>query len=74
VIRRTPDTRRLADGSIAGVVMIVDRFGNLVTNIGARLTGAVEVAGQRIAVGRTYADVGEGELIALAGTTEYSVL
>lgn len=71
VIRRTPDTRRLADGSIAGVVMIVDRFGNLVTNIGARLSGAIEIAGQPIAVRRTYADVGEGELVALAGSSGF---
>jgi hypothetical protein len=71
VIRRTPDTKRLADGSIAGVVMIVDRFGNLVTNIGARLSGVVEIGGQLIAVRRTYADVGEGELVALAGSSGF---
>lgn len=71
VLRRTPDTRRRTDGAIAGQVMIVDRFGNLITNIGARLTGRIEIAGQRIAVQRTYADVGEGELVALAGSSGF---
>jgi S-adenosylmethionine hydrolase len=71
VVRRTPDTRRRPDGTIEGVVMIVDRFGNLVTNIGARLSGTIEVAGQLIAVRRTYADVADGTLVALAGASGF---
>lgn len=71
VIRRTPDTRRREDGSIAGQVMIVDRFGNLVTNIVARLSGYIDIAGQSVAVARTYADVAEGDLVALAGSSGF---
>src|SRR5688572_20467668 len=39
VVRRTPDTKRRPDGAILGQVLTVDRFGNLVSNIGARLGG-----------------------------------
>ena len=71
VIRRTPDAVRRPDGRIAGQVIIVDRFGNLITNIGARLGGTVELCGRRIGVCRTYSDVGAGDLLALGGSSGF---
>jgi len=71
VIRRTPDTRRRGDGSIAGQVMLVDRFGNLITNIVARMSGTVEIGAHTITVMRTYSDVAEGSLVALAGSSGF---
>lgn len=69
VIRRTPEPRRAADGSIEGEVVTIDRFGNLITNlIGVR--GGLAVAGKRVApVRRTYGDVKPGELVALVGSS-----
>lgn len=71
VVRRTPDTKRQPDGTIIGQVLTVDRFGNLVTNIGARLGGTVHIAGNNAAVCRTYSDVGEGALVALGGSSGF---
>src|SRR5437762_7024505 len=44
VVRRTPEATRRADGAVAGMVITIDRFGNLVTNLVARHGGTVEVA------------------------------
>lgn len=70
VLLRLPQVRRDA-GRVHGVVVHVDRFGNLVTNIsqddasgGAR----VAVCGRECALVRTYADVEAGELLALIGS------
>ena len=71
VVRRTPDVKRREDGALTGSVIIVDRFGNLVTNIGARLGGIVQFGGAEIAVRRTYSDVAEGETVALAGSSGF---
>jgi S-adenosylmethionine hydrolase len=54
----------------AGEVLCVDRFGNLITNLGEALaleTGAreVRIAGQNIPWLRTYADAAPGGLLAL---------
>lgn len=63
---------------IAGEVVRVDRFGNLVTNIDRRLLGAftvpgdvrIEVAGRTLAgLVMTYAEAPEGALCALIGST-----
>ncbi|HEU4640997.1 MAG TPA: SAM-dependent chlorinase/fluorinase [Gemmatimonadaceae bacterium] len=69
VIRRTPEARRLADGVVQGVVIAVDRFGNLITNLLAPRGGTVEVAGREIPISRVYADVPPGTLVALTGST-----
>ena len=68
------------DASISGVVLRVDRFGNLVTNIDRRTFESVAraatphvVAGGH-AVGRlvaTYADIQPGEICALFGSTDH---
>ena len=68
VVRRTPEARRLQDGAIAGEVIVVDRFGNLVTNLIAPRGGAVEIAGRPIDVGRTYAEASAGALVAVVGS------
>ena len=65
---------------LAGVVMLVDRFGNLVTNIDRRTFEtfthgqpvALQVAGHAVAgVVATYADIRAGEVCALFGSTEH---
>jgi hypothetical protein len=74
---------RLADGSIAGRVVHIDRFGNLLTNITAALLRsseglasapaiAIRLAGQEISgLRRTYADVAVGQPVALVGSRGY---
>lgn len=78
-----PEARVLSDGSIEGMVVHVDRFGNIVTNIPADMltgkrdawvfrVGRQELRGLRTA----YAEVDVGEPIALIGsnaTLEFSV-
>src|SRR4051812_8298570 len=58
IVRRTAEPTRGADGSTNGVVISIDRFGNLVTNLITRRAGMVEIAGQVLVLGRTYTDVG----------------
>ena len=69
VVRRTPEATRGADGSTNGVVISIDHFGNLVTNLITRRQGAVEIGGESVALGRTYADVESGALTALIGSS-----
>ncbi len=52
-----------------GEVILVDRFGNLVTNLPGRDTGRVEVGPRVAPVVTTYAGVHRGELAALTGST-----
>ncbi len=72
----TPET---SDGRIAGEVLRVDAFGNLITNIGRRAFdvlcrgGAIriEVGGEDIGrLVETYADIGPDEVCALFGSTD----
>jgi S-adenosylmethionine hydrolase len=54
-----------------GTVQVVDRFGNLITDIdGAALADAeeVEIGGRRVAVAATYGAVAPGSLLALVGS------
>jgi S-adenosylmethionine hydrolase len=70
VVRRTPEAKRLADGTISGEVIAIDRFGNLITNLVAPRGGTVAIAGRVIGpLGRTYADVLSGELVAVVGSS-----
>jgi S-adenosylmethionine hydrolase len=55
---------------IAGVVVTIDHFGNLITNISGELLRRmtdphVPIAGKKLAVRRTYGDVAPGEDLAL---------
>jgi len=68
-----------AGDSIDGQVLRVDRFGNLITNIDRRTfdklaDGALDIQVGAHAVSRvvsTYADVGDGEVCALFGSTDH---
>ncbi|MCA9591869.1 MAG: SAM-dependent chlorinase/fluorinase [Myxococcales bacterium] len=51
-----------------GRVMVVDHFGNLITDLEADGAVAVEIAGRRIPVRGTYSDVAVGELLALTSS------
>jgi S-adenosylmethionine hydrolase len=69
IVRRTPEATRRLDGTLAGVVITIDRFGNAVTNLMARHGGAVDVGGRRIALARTYSEVEAGDPVALVGSS-----
>lgn len=68
IIRRTPEPRRVESGHIAGEVILIDRFGNAVTNLVGRRDMIVEVAGLELPISRTYADVETGQPLALVGS------
>jgi S-adenosylmethionine hydrolase len=65
---RTPQPRRANDGALHGEILTIDRFGNAITNLAARDTGAVHVAGQAVRIVRTYGEAAPGELVALVGS------
>lgn len=73
-----PRPRRLPDGRLRAEVVYVDRFGNLVTNVGLAEWKSADLRDLRIVVGgvsvtvcRTYADVEKGTLLALVGSDGY---
>jgi S-adenosyl-L-methionine hydrolase (adenosine-forming) len=60
--------------AVVGEVLVADGFGNLLTNIPARMvagTAAVTVHGQSTRWVRTYGDGAPGELLALVGSDGY---
>jgi S-adenosyl-L-methionine hydrolase (adenosine-forming) len=67
-LRRTPEPRRIESGHIAGEVILIDRFGNAVTNLVGRRDMLVEIGGREIPIVRTYADVEPGAPLALVGS------
>jgi S-adenosylmethionine hydrolase len=69
VVRRTWEATRATDGSVVGIVIAIDRFGNIVTNFIGRRAGTLEIVGRVIPIGRTYADVLPGMLVALVGSS-----
>ena len=71
IVRRTPEAIRRADGAIDGEVIIIDRFGNAVTNLMGIRGGTIEIGPLSIAIRRTYTEVGPGELVALVGSTGF---
>ena len=52
-------------------MIIVDRFGNAVTNLIGLRGGTIELGARRIAIRRTYAEVGPGEVVAVTGSTGF---
>jgi len=70
-----PQPQVLPDGGVAGHILHIDRFGNLILDVGeADFTlgeGIIlEVAGRRIqGLGRTFTDVLAGELVAYIGSS-----
>jgi hypothetical protein len=71
IIRRTPEAKRAADGSVVGEVIAVDRFGNAVTNLIALRGGVVEVNGTTVPIRRVYAEVEPGAPVAVVGSTGF---
>ena len=68
-IRRTPEPIRRADGTVDGEVIVIDRFGNAVTNLVGMRGGTIEVGAVAIAIRRTYAEVAVGEPVAVVGSS-----
>jgi S-adenosyl-L-methionine hydrolase (adenosine-forming) len=68
IIRRTPEATRRADGAIEGEVILVDRFGNAVTNLIGLRGGTIEIGARRVAVRRTYSEVAVGQPVAVVGS------
>ena len=77
-----PTVERIGHNSVRGAVLKVDKFGNLITNIGEQeapeLFGSmvpglsILVAGQTIArLCRSYAEGGEGEVFGIIGSSGY---
>ncbi len=77
-----PGVERLGDNSLRGVVTKVDKFGNLITNIGEPEAPALFgpsappfnllVGGQTVThLAHSYAEGGEGEVFAIAGSSGY---
>jgi S-adenosylmethionine hydrolase len=69
VIRRTPEVQRDADGTLCGEVIVIDRFGNAVTNLLGVHDGELRIGDRGIPLRRTYADVAPGEAVALVGSS-----
>ena len=71
IVHRTPEPTRRADGSIEGEIIIVDRFGNAVTNLIGRRGGALEVGAHRVSLHGTYAEGAPGVAIGIVGSTGF---
>ncbi|HEX6943834.1 MAG TPA: SAM hydroxide adenosyltransferase, partial [Gemmatimonadaceae bacterium] len=69
VVRRTPEAVREDDGWLRGEVIVIDRFGNAVTNLLGVHGGEVRIGSRDIPLQRTYADVSPGEVVALVGSS-----
>lgn len=70
-----PSITPRADGGVSGVVVAVDRFGNLISNIEAATVVAlasptVHIGGMRLPLRRTYGDAGMGEYLGLINSFE----
>jgi hypothetical protein len=68
VVRRTPEPRRLPDGSIEGTVITIDRFGNAITNLLTHTGGEIVVDGRALPLRRVYSDGVVGQPMALVGS------
>jgi hypothetical protein len=68
-----PKPKPVNESTLRGVVLKVDRFGNLITNIagGEANGGSVEIAGAQAVRAVTYADVERGRLVAYTGSAGY---
>jgi len=71
VVKRTPEAKRAADGSIEGEVVVVDRFGNAVTNLIGLRGGVVQVGSSTMPVRRTYSEAAPGALVAVVGSSGF---
>ena len=69
-----PVTQRV-DGGISGVIVAIDRFGNLISNIEAAAVMAlsdpiVHIAGMRLPLRRTYGEAEKGDYLGLINSFE----
>lgn len=71
VIRRTPEPRRDADGTLHGEVIAIDHFGNAITNLAGARGRSVVVQDRRIPIRPTYADFDAGEQGAVVGSSGF---
>jgi len=67
------DDPSVESGSVTGLVMTIDHFGNLITNIDRSLVGAfrhpiVHAAGHQFELKRTYGDAAPGAYLALVNS------
>jgi S-adenosylmethionine hydrolase len=70
-----PATADRADGGVSGVIVAVDRFGNLISNISAAQVVAlsnptIHIGGLRLPLRRTYGDSPTGEYAGLINSFE----
>jgi S-adenosyl-L-methionine hydrolase (adenosine-forming) len=70
-----PATRARADGGVEGVIVAIDRFGNLISNIEAGAVMALDhptvyVAGLSLPLKRTYGEAEAGEYLGLINSFE----
>lgn len=70
-----PPTRARADGGVEGVIVAIDRFGNLISNIESAAVMALDhptvyVAGLSLPLKRTYGEVEEGDYLGLINSFE----
>ena len=70
VILHTPQAKRRRDGDIEGEVIVIDRFGNAITNLIPPHGGSakVRVAKRTLAVMRAYSEVEPGKAVAVVGS------
>ena len=71
IVRRTPEPVRRSDGALEGEIIVLDRFGNAVTNLIGLRGGTIDVGGRSIAVRHTYSEVASGEPVAVTGSTGF---
>ncbi|MEP6492348.1 MAG: SAM-dependent chlorinase/fluorinase [bacterium] len=71
IILRTPEPVRGDDGSLIGEIILIDRFGNALTNLIGLRGGTVEVGTAQISLRRIYADVPVGSPVAVVGSTGF---
>src|SRR6185436_5159685 len=70
-----PRTTERADGGVSGVIVAVDRFGNLISNIGAARVVAlanptIHIGGMRLPLRRTYGEAAAGDYLGLINSFE----
>jgi len=69
IVRRTPEAKRLTDGSVSGEVITVDRFGNLITNLVAPRGGSVVLGDRVVPIVRSYGEGASGDVVAVIGSS-----
>ncbi len=71
VIRRTPEPRREPSGELVGEVLVIDRFGNAITNLPHARGSRVSVGDREFDLHRTYADLAPGTAGAVVGSSGF---